>query len=51
MLVWEELVRGGSSLEKDLDITAGPKTSMGHRLWKGKGARTGTLSIIHLNSL
>lgn len=45
------MVRGGSSLEEDLGITAGPKTSMGHGLWKGKGVRSGTLSVTHLQSL
>lgn len=45
------MVRGGRSLEKDLGITAGPKASMGHGLWKSKGVRTGALAIMHLNSL
>lgn len=39
------MVRGDSSLEKDLGITAGPETSMGHGLGKDKGVRTGTLSL------
>lgn len=37
------MVMGSSSLEDNLGITASPKRSMGHGLWKGKGVRSGTL--------